>query len=84
MSDVGWKCGGRGAGGGWGGALSILPVLDQFIILSARFEHFTASGDSGPFRQLCSTLYHPLDVTHMINAPFFTALLFPCIIVNAN
>ena len=57
-----------------------MPVFDQYIVQSARFECFTASEDSRHYRQVCSTVLKltcglalpslcPLDVTHMMNAP---------------
>ena len=62
--------------GGWGP----MPVFDQYIVQSARFECFTASEDSRCYRQVHSTLLKltcglalpslcPLDVTHMMNTP---------------
>jgi len=61
--------------------MGILPVLDQFIIQSAKFERFTASGDSICCRQLHSTvlkltcswvslfLRTSINVAHVMNAP---------------
>ena len=76
-----------------GGGLSILLVLDQFVVQLARFERFTTSGDWRPCRQFHSTVckltysgaspsLHPLDVMNVLRSS--TALLLLCVIININ
>ena len=69
--------------GGWG-ALSIRPILDQFIVQLVRFQRFTSSGDPRLLAVGPRPPYvHSMSLTSCL-LPSLLRLLLPCIIVNAT
>ena len=79
---VGCFCTSSGTGG-WG-ALSIRPILDQFIVQLLRFQRFTSSGDPRLLAVGPRPPYvHSMSLTSCL-LPSLLRLLLPCIIVNAT